>query len=103
MLAQSQVLPQLRIHSFDTNDNVLCIYGDPAYPATQQIQSPYRGAMLTALQKERNKSMSQVRVSVEWIFGDIVNYFKFLDLKKIENTPECCWKNVYNLCTATQF
>ena len=26
--------------------------------------------------------MSEVRVSVEWIFADIVNYFKFLDLKK---------------------
>ena len=29
-----------------------------------------------------NKSMSSVRVSVEWIFGDIVNYFKFMDFKK---------------------
>ena len=27
-------------------------------------------------------SMSSVRVSVEWLFGDIVNYFKFLDFKK---------------------
>ena len=26
--------------------------------------------------------MSQVRVSVEWLFEDIVNYFKFLDFKK---------------------
>ena len=26
--------------------------------------------------------MSTVRSSVEWIFGDIVNYFKFLDFKK---------------------
>ena len=26
--------------------------------------------------------MSEVRVSVEWIFGDVVNYFKFTDLKK---------------------
>ena len=29
-----------------------------------------------------NKSMSEVRVSVEWLFGDIANYFKFLDFKK---------------------
>ena len=29
-----------------------------------------------------NKSMSRVRVSVQWIFGDIVNYFKFMDFKK---------------------
>ena len=26
--------------------------------------------------------MSEVRVSVEWIFGDIINYFKFMDFKK---------------------
>ena len=25
--------------------------------------------------------MSSVRVSVEWIFGDIINYFKFLDFQ----------------------
>ena len=29
-----------------------------------------------------NHSMSAVRSSVEWLFGDVVNYFKFLDLKK---------------------
>ena len=28
-----------------------------------------------------NKSMSTVRVAVEWLFGDI-NYLKFLDFKK---------------------
>lgn len=26
--------------------------------------------------------MSEVRVSVEWLFGGIANYFKFLDFKK---------------------
>ena len=26
--------------------------------------------------------MSKVRINVEWIFGDIINYFKFLDFKK---------------------
>ena len=26
--------------------------------------------------------MSEVRVAVEWLFGDIVNYFKFIDYKK---------------------
>ena len=29
-----------------------------------------------------NKSMSSVRVSVEWLFGDIANYFRFMDFKK---------------------
>ena len=26
--------------------------------------------------------MSKVCISVEWLFGDIINYFKFLDFKK---------------------
>ena len=34
------------------------------------------------LQCNWNKAMSLVRVSVEWIYGDIANYFKFLDFKK---------------------
>ena len=29
-----------------------------------------------------NTSISAVRSSVEWIFGDIMNYFKFLDFRK---------------------
>ena len=29
-----------------------------------------------------NKSISKVRISVEWLFNDIINYFKFVDLKK---------------------
>ena len=29
-----------------------------------------------------NKAMRSVRFSVEWLFGDIVEYFKFVDLKK---------------------
>ena len=30
-----------------------------------------------------NDSMSNVRTSVEWLFGDIVEYFKFMDFKKV--------------------
>ena len=29
-----------------------------------------------------NKAMNSVRVSVEWLFRDIVEYFKFVDFKK---------------------
>ena len=32
--------------------------------------------------KSYNTAMSTVRSSVEWLFGDIINYFKFLDFKK---------------------
>lgn len=43
---------------------------------------PFKGAQVTPLEEQWNKQMSQVRVSVEWVFGDVVNYFKFLDFKK---------------------
>ena len=29
-----------------------------------------------------NAAMSGVQTSVEWLFGNIINYFKFLDFKK---------------------
>lgn len=32
--------------------------------------------------KAYNTAMSAIRSSVEWLFGDIINYFKFLDFKK---------------------
>ena len=82
MLAMSRLLPKLQQYSVDTNGNILCIYGDPAYPLRPQLQAPFKGANITAAQVLWNQSMSQVRTAVEWIFGDIVNYFKFLDFKK---------------------
>ena len=91
MLARSGVLNQLQQFSVDTNGNPLCIYGDPAHPLRLHLQGPFRGAELTPLQCAWNESMSEVRVSVEWIFGDIINYFKFLDFKKkLENKFKCC-------------
>ena len=82
MLADSGLLNQLQQYSFSTAGNVLCIYGDPAYPLRPHLQSPFKGAHLTSLQNDWNKSMSAASLSVEWIFGDIINYFKFLGFKK---------------------
>lgn len=39
-------------------------------------------AVLTAEQQQFNKSMSSVRESVEWVFGNIITNFAFLDFKK---------------------
>ena len=82
MLALSGLLPQLQQFSYDSNGNVLCIYGDPAYPLRRHLQAPFGGANLNAQEKAFNKSMSAARVSVEWIFGDVLNHFKFNDFKK---------------------
>ena len=32
--------------------------------------------------EEYNKSMSEVRVAIEWLFGDVINSFKFINFKK---------------------
>ena len=51
-------------------------------PTLSEFTGSYRNAGLTQQMEEFNRSMSAVRISVEWLFGDIINYFKFLDFKK---------------------
>lgn len=82
MLADSQLLPELQLRAVDTMGRPLCIYGDPAYPLRVQLQAPFQNAILTQQQRDYNKSMSKVRIAVEWLFKDIVNWFAFLDFKK---------------------
>ena len=64
------------------NGDPYVLYGDPAYGVTDNILAPFRGAFLTVEEQEFNKRMSKVRVSVEWAFGKITQYFAFLDFKK---------------------
>ena len=83
MLAMSGLLEELETYSFSPTGQPLCIYGDPAYPHRVHLQCPFaRRAVLSPVEQAFNESMSQVRVSVEWVFGDIVNYFKVTDFKK---------------------
>ena len=80
----------------------MCLYGDPAYPLRVHLQGPFQNPHLTPLMEAYNNSMSSVRVSVEWLFGDIVDYFKFMDLKKSQDRDEQHWKDVHCLCTSTK-
>ena len=83
MLAMSGLLEQLEQHSFNLDSQPLCIYGDPAYPHRVHLQCPFaRRPDLTDNEQAFNLSMSSVRICVEWVFGDIVNFFKFTDYKK---------------------
>ena len=98
MLAMSDLPPQLEQHSFSPDGQALCIYGDPAYPLRVHLQSPFRRAPLTPEQQLFNESMSQVRVSVEWVFGDVVNYFKFIDFKKNLKIGLSSVGKMYSVC-----
>jgi hypothetical protein len=82
MLAESGLLQDLQLHAMSPNGQEMCMYGDPAYPLRVQLQGPFKNAVLTPQMQEFNTRMSSVRQSVEWLFGDVVNYFKFADFKK---------------------
>ena len=82
MLAMSGLLDVLRRYCLSPYDHALCTYGDPGCLLRPCLQAPFRGVVLTFDQQAWTKSMEKVGVSVEWIFGDIINYFKFLDFKK---------------------
>ena len=47
-----------------------------------QLEGPFKRNGLTLLHKQYNKAMSEDRASIEWVFGDIVNYFAFMDFEK---------------------
>ena len=82
MLAESNLLNQLQQYAYTPNGDPLCIYGDPAYPLRIHLQAPYRGNNIPNIQKDFNKAMSSVRISVEWLFEEILTYFAFLDFRK---------------------
>ena len=82
MLRESNMLQQLKLYAFNLNGDPLCLYGDPAYPLRVHVQDPFKNARLLPLEQEFNMAMSKVKVSVEWLFGDICNWFAFLDFKK---------------------
>ena len=78
--AESGFLRDLNMYAFSPMGVPLCIYGDPAYPLRIHLQAPFRNTARLSQQMELfNKSMSKVRMSVELIFGDVINDFKFLD------------------------
>lgn len=84
---QSLVIPNGFIANLRTHptENSLCIYGDPAYPLRLKLMWPYRtgdyAGPLTPQMRAFNKAMISVRISLEWLFGDISTYFQFIDFK----------------------
>ena len=81
MLNTSGLLPLLQ-QLVKPNGEPYVLYGDPAYGLTQNILAPFKGARITANEQAFNKKMSKVRISVEWGFGKIMQYFAYLDFKK---------------------
>ena len=85
VLHESRSLNDLRRFAW-YNNQPLCIYGDPVYQLSVHRQAPNRQAQNNQDMINYNKAMSEVRVTVEWLFGNIKNYFKFIDFKKKNET-----------------
>ncbi|XP_022806314.1 uncharacterized protein LOC111343414 [Stylophora pistillata] len=79
ILADSKLLDSLDQYAFNTNGDPVCLYGDPAYPIRVHLQVPFRQNAITPAMEAFNSSMSSVRESVEWTFGDVSKSFKALD------------------------
>jgi len=82
MLVDSNLLHKLERNAFSPTGEAMCVYGDPAYPLRVHLQVRFCHGTLPPMMEEYNAKMSSVRVTVEWLFGDIINDFKFLDFKK---------------------
>ena len=81
MLGVSGLLPKLQ-HVTRPNGEPYVLYGDTAYGLTRHILAPFKGANLTANEKQFNSSMSKVRICVEWGFGKVTQNFAYLDFKR---------------------
>ena len=101
MLAMSGLMGEL--DSFAPDGEALCIYGDPAYPHPIHLQCPFQQRQdVTQEQQAFNQSMSQVRVSVEWVFNEIVTYFTFIDFTKELNIGLSPVGKTYAVCALLQ-
>ena len=95
----SGLVNQLAQHSFSPDGQPLCIYGDPAYPHRLHLQCPFaRRPNLTDEEQAFNQSMSRVRVSVDWVFGDIIKYFKFTDFRQDLKVGLSAVGKIYIVC-----
>ena len=82
MLAVSGLYDDLENFAFCPAGREMCLYGEPAYPLRIHLQAPSRVGVLTRQMEIFKEKMSALRESVELLFADIINYFKFLDFKK---------------------
>ncbi|ETI30432.1 hypothetical protein F443_22444 [Phytophthora nicotianae P1569] len=61
------------------------LYGDPAYGQTDVFASPFDRVGATREESVVNASMSRVRITVEWGFGQVINEWALLDFKRKMN------------------
>ena len=99
ILADSQLLPLLNRHALLPRGQLMCIYGDPAYPLRAHLILPFRDRVLNPQMQAFNTSMSKVREAVEWLFNDVATPWKFIDFKKNLRIGLCSVGEMYFVCS----
>lgn len=82
MLNESGLLRDLQAVVWANDGTPLCLYGDPVYPLGIHLQAPFRNVHITPQMARFNERMSEVRIAVEWMFGCVSNYYKFIEFQK---------------------
>ena len=73
-----------RLAEVQQGNAVQCkVYGDAAYPIMSHIDRGFKGANLTPTQKAYNRSLSKVRICVEWMFGKWLRSLRSLTTGRI--------------------
>ena len=99
ILAMSGPRPQLQHMSALPTGQAMCIYWHPSYLHRVYIQcSLARRQNLTVAEEAFNQSMSQVWMSVEWVFRDVVNYFQFTYFTKDLKLELSAVGKIYIVC-----
>ena len=95
VLAEFGLLKNLENYSYSPTCDLLCIYCDPAYQLRPHPQAPFR---ITREQTAFNRATSAARVSVQWVFGDIVNFLHILDFKEDLKIHLSAVEKMYIVC-----
>jgi nuclease HARBI1 len=77
------------------NGNQYCIYGDSGYNLRPFMEIPYQGSNFSEEQKYLNKAMSASRITVEWIFKEVKQYWSAMDYKRKLRVKECPVGSLY--------
>lgn len=81
---ESKIGEILDAYAYAPDGTPLQVYGYPAYGINEHLISPFGGALLTEDQREWNKSMSKVRIVVEWCFKQVLQLFTALDFTRTQ-------------------
>ena len=80
LYAWSGLAQELAVHARGFGGRELFVYADPAYGESAQIVSGLKKVQdLTPLEQQFNTRMAKLRMSVEWGFGKVANYWAFLN------------------------